>query len=721
MKRFLTVNNLIHWEQEDSTERILWIDNQNTDSFVIDIFANVYSPVLRNIDEVIDCLNTRRAVLLTEDPWAMIIHERELKEKDKKKRDEVWEIISFIINECGEPDIFNAHIRSKVVNEASEKFSISSRTVYEYLKRFWQRGKTINALLPDYYRCGGMGREKNSGIVKRGRPRKGTKDAGINIDEKTKEIFIASIKRFYYTSQKNSLRTVYELMRKEFYTSSYRYENNIRKPVLMDSHLVPTFGQFKYWFYKERNLKKEISLRRSAKNYSLENRAIIGNSTIEAMGPGSIYQIDATVADVYLVSRYNKNWIIGRPIVYAVIDVFSRMVTGIYIGLEGPSWIGAMMALANASTDKVQFCSEYDIHITEDEWPVHFLPETIIADRGELEGKNIENLISALHIKVQNTASYRADWKGIVEQYFRTVNLRVKPFLPGFINEDYRQRGGRDYRLDATLNIFQFTQIIIKCVLYHNNQHYLMNYNREEMMISDEVEPIPIKLWHWGIQNRAGKLRFVPEDIVKLNLMPRDIATVTAQGIKFKDIYYGSEVALKEYWFEKARNKGSWKIDICYDPRNMNYIYIPGSDNKSFEKCFLLKHEERYLDKSYEEIEYLIEKEKIELKQKEEEELQSKVDLMSEIEEIVKEAKRNMEEDSVSMESKAKRIKGIKNNRKVEKILNREDEAFELDKHEKEDGKVISINKSEEEVFDLPNDLELLKKKQKERFNGKSK
>lgn len=721
MKLLLTVNYLIHWEQKDNIERIIWIDNKNTISFLIDIYANVYSPVSRNIDEIINCLNTKQAVLLTEDPWAMVINESELKVKDREKRDRAWEIISFIMDECGEPAVFDARIRSKYVNEASKRFSISSRTIYEYLKRYWQRGKCINALLPDYYKCGGTGKQKNSGIAKMGRPRKGTKETGINVDEKTKEIFRMAIKRFYYTSQENSLRTAYELMRKEFYTSSYRYENNIRKHVLMENALVPTFGQFKYWFYKERNLQKEISLRKSAKDYSLQNRAILGDSTMEAMGPGSIYQIDATVADVYLVSRYNKNWIIGRPVVYAVIDVFSRMVTGIYIGLEGPSWIGAMMALANASMDKVKFCSEFDIHITENEWPVYYLPETIIADRGELEGKNIENLISALHIKIQNTVSFRADMKSIVEQNFRVTNLRVKPFLPGFINEDYRQRGGRDYRLDATLNIFQFTQIIIRCVLYHNNQHNLINYNREEMMISDEVEPIPIKLWNWGIQNRAGKLRYVPEDIVRLNLMPRDTATITAQGIKFKNIFYGSEIALKEHWFEKARNNGSWKVEICYDPRSMNYIYIPGLDKKSFEKCFLLKHEERYFDKSCEEIEYLLEKEKMELRQNEEEELQSKVDLMSEIEEIVKDAKRNREEDLVLIESKAKRIKGIKYNRKNEKILNREKEAFELDKRDGEEGKVISITKPEGENFDLPDDLELLKRKQKERFNGKRK
>lgn len=84
-----------------------------------------------------------------------------------------------------------------------------------------------------------------------------------------------------------------------------------------------------------------------------------------------------TVADVYLVSQFNRNWIIGRPVVYGVIDVFSRLVTGIYIGLEGPSWVGAMMALANAAMDKVEFCRNYGIEISAEEWPACHLPDAI--------------------------------------------------------------------------------------------------------------------------------------------------------------------------------------------------------------------------------------------------------------------------------------------------------------------------------------------------------
>ena len=34
-------------------------------------------------------------------------------------------------------------------------------------------------------------------------------------------------------------------------------------------------------------------------------------------------------------------------------------------------------------------------------------------------------------------------------------------------------------------------------------------------------------LWAWGVKNRSGKIRTYSEDIVKFNLMPSDVATVT--------------------------------------------------------------------------------------------------------------------------------------------------------------------------------------------------
>ncbi|UTW70537.1 hypothetical protein KHA80_09280 [Anaerobacillus sp. HL2] len=95
--------------------------------------------------------------------------------------------------------------------------------------------------------------------------------------------------------------------------------------------------------------------------------------------------------------------IIGRPIIYVVIDVFSRLVAGIHIGLEGLSWLGAMMALANTVTDKQKFCAEYGIPISKEDWPCEHLPEVLLADR-EFEGYNVDRLIEAFNMEVENAA-----------------------------------------------------------------------------------------------------------------------------------------------------------------------------------------------------------------------------------------------------------------------------------------------------------------------------
>jgi len=93
------------------------------------------------------------------------------------------------------------------------------------LKRYWIRGKIVNALLPDYDRCGGRGKERNTKGVKLGRPRKHANIVGdgINVDEEIKRIFRIAINRFYYSSAKHSLTMTYELMLKEYLTMAIEW------------------------------------------------------------------------------------------------------------------------------------------------------------------------------------------------------------------------------------------------------------------------------------------------------------------------------------------------------------------------------------------------------------------------------------------------------------------------------------------------------------------
>ncbi|WP_129599978.1 Mu transposase C-terminal domain-containing protein [Anaerophilus nitritogenes] len=718
----LTVNMIIKsvFKEVERIERILWIDEKYQIAYVFDIHSNRL-PYMKKITDIENMLETGLAEVLKEDPYINNVVEDDMNHTEKEVRDKAWEIISQIALSNNEPNIYIPKFRSKLIKGAVQQFGVSDRTVTKYLKKYWCGGKNINALVPYYSRCGGRGRSKSSSNKKRGRPRKYENDSsgGINIDEAIKRIFKTAVSRYYYSRKNPSITHAYEMMLKDFFYEDFKMKNGVKIPILKADNELPTIGQFKYWFYKERNLKREISARKGKKAYSQENRAITGRATDDALGPGSIFEIDATVCDIYLVSRYNRNWIVGRPILYIIIDKFSRLIAGIHVGFEGPSWTGAMMALANAAMDKVEFCKIYDIRITKEEWPVNYLGESLMADRGELESPKIQELIKNFQIKVMNAPPFQAESKAIVERHFRTIQEKVKRIAPGTVIADFKERGGRDYRLDAKLDIFQFTQIIIKSVLHHNNHKILTNYNRDTLMIEDDLKCIPIELWNWGIKNRAGKLRYVPEELVKLNLMPTDTATITAKGIRFKGIYYGSEIALKENWFETARNFGSWKVDISYDIRNMDYIYMKKDNGRSYEKCFLLSHQSRYENKTLEEIEYLLEKEKLELNKNHQDYMQSNIDLLSEIENIVKKAQEEHKNEVNQKISKTQKIKGINQNRKIEKMINREEEYFELGKREKnEDAEVISINKKEEEDYTLQSDIELLRTKRKERLNG---
>jgi len=705
------VNEILLEVQDQRHYRILWIDEGNIVAYIIDLNDEKALPIKRMISEMKDDVVTGNVKKEKEDAY-IVNSNLEYSQKHLDTRNRAWEIIKDMV--IDEPNIFDKNFRATYTKKVMEIYGISYPAVRKYLRKYWQRGKSINALLPDYQNSGARGKEREAGEVKRGRPSKHL-TTKVNVDEKTKQIFRVSLEKYYLTSKKNQLTDAYKMMVKEFYAKDIYFENGIEKVIIEEQEKIPSIRQYRYWYEKEYTISESIIARKGRKKFNKDHRAVLNNSLSEVYGPGSRYQIDATVGDVYLVSKYNRNWIIGRPVIYLVIDVFSRMVVGIYIGLEGPSWLGAMMALSNTVRDKVEFCGEYDIEITNEQWPSRYLPEILLADRGEFEGFNVDRLVDAFNLHVENAAPYRADWKGIVEKHFDLIQKKVKPLLPGYIDKDFQERGARDYRLDAVLTLDEFTKIIIRQLLHYNQKHYLKDYNRDEDLVNDDVMPIPLELWNWGVLNRTGKLKYFPEELVKLNLMPRDKGTVTHKGIRLKGIFYSCERAIKESWFEKSRQKGSWKVEIAYDPRNMSTAYLIDSRNSNYDKCHMLEPSKRFENASLDEITLLIQKEKQSLASVSHSQLQKEVDYLSEVEAIVKNAKKEKEKVQDHNLSKAERVGSIKEYRENEKQEQRIDESFTFI-HEnvtRQDTQILPIktNTESEPDYSRPNLREFMRKR----------
>lgn len=688
----LNINDVLKDVNLNTTYRVLWISVPDDVVYMIDIGDNKF-PVRKNYTDIQNYLETEEYVLCNDEWCYGMYNEKLISCNDKSVRDASWKYIETLVTR--EPEIFARKERGALIKGIIETTGSNFVTISKYLKQYWKFGKTKNALLPNYRNCGGKGKNRTNSVKKLGRPSIYGLGSSVVVDDNIEAIFEKVIKKYYHTRDEYPLSAVYEIMLKEHFSKAVEQPDGNIKYELYDESEIPTIRQFRYWYSKNYSDKERLVSRKGKNQFNLNHRAVLGKSDTNILGPGVQYQIDATVGDIYLVSQFNRANIIGRPVIYFVIDTFSRMIAGMYVGLEGPSWLGAMMALANAASDKVKYCAEYGIDITENEWPCKNIPDTILADRGEMESKSVETLINTLNIRVDNAPAYRADMKGIVEQLFHTVNTKTTMFLPGHVKPDMAQRGGKDYRLDAKLDIRQFTKVMIHCVLNHNNQHYMEGYVRSERMIADEIKPIPCELWNWGIANCSGSLRSAPEETVKLCLMPVDTARVTEKGIKYKGLYYISERTILQGWHEKARSKGSYKVDISYDPRDMSNIYIRNANELLFEKCTLSDWQEKWFGKSLDEIICQQAAERYIANKSKKNELQAKVDLNAEIEKIVSEAESQAKQTALP-KSKKQRVSNIQENRAAEKQAMRQQEKFELDS--KKSGDDLQTEKSDKKI-----------------------
>lgn len=715
----ISVNAVFKYE---TGERIRIVDIIVPFVYLVDIDAVTSMPKKELLKAIEDEFVSKKLVEI-KDPFARIISEKDLSEIQLSKRNEDWD---FILKywEYNKDDLLEKNKRNDKLEEIANSSGKSMTKVKKIFSRYWQRGMNKNALLPDYINSGGKGKEKKLKETKVGRPKKpdcnGNVIDGINITDIVKTHFQVAINKYYRKKNKITLKETYTLMLRDFYSDAYKEHEEIKYRV-WDTSRIPTYDQFYYWFKRSEDIKKDIVLRASEKEFNLNFRPLLGNSTIETDGPGTRFQIDATIADIYLVSSLNINHIIGRPIVYAIIDVFSRLITGIYVGLEGPSWIGAMMALDNMIADKVEYSKSFGIDILEEQWPSKHLPDIIIADRGEFEGYSPENLINNLNVKIENTSPYRGDLKGIVERSFRTLNGKVKHKTPGAIQKEYRKRGDEDYRLDSALTLEQFTRVYINIVLHHNNK-IIEKYPMNKEMIAEGVVPTPINLWNWGIQNIKGRLKTVDRDILRLNILPRGKASISRAGIKFKGLSYSSEKAIREQWFIKPKTKS---VAVIYDPRNIQKIFIPHDNGIGYDECYLTETSIQYKNCTLEEVvfnqELFAELKNNTLR----EQNQININLEEEIEKIVKEAKKRKAENT-NHDNNNLKLRNIKSNRKTEKEINRVTQAFELgekNKADKNNGIVVELStvKDNIEIAELTGKARLMDKLRKKRDEKREK
>ena len=359
---------------------------------------------------------------------------------------------------------------------------------------------------------------------------------------KSNQMIERAIRRYYFGAKRLSLRSAYEMMLLEDY---------VGPDGQLDSD-TPTWSQFRHYYYNKGYHKdpQKVIAREGLTKYQRDHRPAWGTSAGWRAQPGS-YQMDATQADIYLVSRQDRSIVVGRPYIYLAVDTATHLIAGAYIGFDCDE-TAVMACIEQAAMDKVAYCARYGIEITPEQWPSAGMPSEIITDQGrEFFGPRMGELCKRYGLEVLTLPPFRPDCKGAVEKSIDLLQQRYKPLLRGrgVIEDDAQERWATDYRTQAVLDLDDFTRIVIHSILHLNGGRMIDGKTPAEKWL--ELSP---------------RLMTVDPQELHIQTLPRDTAKLTRKGIRINRIWYAPDDA-------DGLTIGD-SYTIAYDPADLRHIHI---------------------------------------------------------------------------------------------------------------------------------------------------
>ncbi len=475
---------------------------------------------------------------------------------------------------------------SGLVQEAAEASGVSKPLIYKLFSLLCRFGFQESSLRPRHDLCGakGVSRPCEPG----GRQKAGAKSTVQRIARAYGQIIppqqpgmstewrslIMTADRQIATPKPNMPERINLIIASSF-VKKYRQESN--NLIAVD----PALGEYPNNRQIRRVLETEVSklqrlLNKTTKaHFARSMRGLTGKNWQGVAGPGHTWAIDSTIGDIYLRSSVNRAWIIGRPIVYIIVDVWSTAIVGFYVCLTGPSWDTAKVSLFSAAAPPELLGELWGYQPMMSLCPSPTMCAILMCDRGEYLSKAASITGSKLIPCLSYAPPYRPDMKGLVEVLHRIEKDRQFLFVPGAIDMRRKEFDLRKFNPhEAVLTVRDYTQY-----LYTIFNEYNLTADRtnrvDAHMKAAGVFPTPAGLWRWGHEVGIGVRRAVPLSDLVTNLLPAGQARVSRNGVMFAGKLYGSDVVDDQQWTAYARNFGGWDIGANHFPGSVSKIWVP--------------------------------------------------------------------------------------------------------------------------------------------------
>ncbi|QKF58403.1 Mu transposase C-terminal domain-containing protein [Aliarcobacter lanthieri] len=419
------------------------------------------------------------------------------------------------------------------VELVAKEHGYSYVTLYNWIKLYEKTGE-ISSLVP--------------ATSKRGKK-------GNRLDSRVNEIISDIIENIYLNKQRYSFNRVY---------------NKIYLACKHESLKIPHRNTIRYRI-SQIEPKKVIKRRYGYKRAKEEFDNADGKFP-EGKFPFDFIQIDHTPLDIILVdSVYRKA--LGRPILTMAIDVYSRMIVGIYVSFLGPAFYNVSQCMFSIFNKKDNLLKKYGV---EGEWNAYGIPRIIGVDNGpDLVCEDMQRVCDEYGISLQKRPVARPQFGPHIERAFKTHNESIHN-LPGTTFGDIVEKGDYNSNKNATYTIEEFTTWLLQYIvnIYHKKYH-------------SEIFMTPEQKYLEGVmgndENPGVGLAPVLDNIdnVRISLLPTEIRTIQKDGITIDGVTYYSDVLRHWIGIKDDKNKRV-NHKIKRDPLNIQMIYFYDPELKEY-------------------------------------------------------------------------------------------------------------------------------------------
>lgn len=523
------------------------------------------------------------------------------RQADIVRRDVRWNRI-FDIH--GDVRLYEKSTRNKFLTEHATSIGTNKETLLDDLRRYWLNGQHKDALLGDFWRCGQLTEgnsfsvdiEHEDGVEQvrrrnadetvptkpkkpRGRPPSDGNYSIMNITRALHEQIVQLGRRYYLRDKKYTLRGFAKFYLRKFFVARDENGKMRRAPngaaLLQPLGMRPTADQIRKVVRHALSHAELISGRESKAHFKNNHRAKLGGRWAFSIAAGRVYEIDATIFDLWLISKFSRRTIIGKATLYLIVDRDNGLVVGLSLSLESPQWEGACQAIVSISQDWEALCKRLGVTYNPAAWVAQgYFPNCFVYDRGDGQVTMAGTLSEKLPIETWNLPGFMSSLKGTVEFGIGTIQAPIREKAPGgSLPSQARKRRAKKYEKDAEYDLDHLLASVVATVQSHNvtartsKEVYPQDVARGHLLS-------PAERWQYSMENEGGMGRRYTHDFIKKALEPTGTAQVTQKGVKFKGLLYEFDEIRSLGWATTASVEGQFPVTVSYSPLWVDEITI---------------------------------------------------------------------------------------------------------------------------------------------------